>query len=33
VSMYAQAFSDLSALAMYGGQARRLIGAAIQSLG
>lgn len=33
VSMYAQAFSDLAALAMYGGRARQLIGAAIQSLG
>jgi transcriptional regulator with XRE-family HTH domain len=32
VSMYAQAFSDLAALAKYGGNARRLIGAAIQSL-
>ena len=33
ISMYAQSFTDLSALAMYGGNARRLIGAAIQALG
>ncbi len=32
VAMYAQTFTDLAALAMYGGNARRLIGAAIQAL-
>jgi hypothetical protein len=33
IAMYAQAFADLASLALYGGAARRLIGAAIQSLG
>ncbi|MEZ0091129.1 helix-turn-helix domain-containing protein [Streptacidiphilus sp. EB129] len=33
VAMYGQTFADLAALARYGGNARRLIGAAIQALG
>jgi transcriptional regulator with XRE-family HTH domain len=33
VAMYGQTFTDLAALASYGGNARRLIGAAIQALG
>ncbi|MHA6759822.1 helix-turn-helix domain-containing protein [Streptacidiphilus sp. PAMC 29251] len=33
VAMYGRTFSDLAALAVYGGNARRLIGAAIQALG
>jgi hypothetical protein len=33
VAMYGQTFTDLASLASYGGNARRLIGAAIQALG